>query len=427
MKKLRILLKKLKKSAFEHAKKLVKFRIFLRNLIIFKRYIFYKCRSFGVKVDKKTVIFSSYDGRAYACSPKAIYLYMLNDERFGDYHFVWAFRNSKEYSFLSSNPRTTVVDKGSVKFDKYMAKAGYWIFNYRAPDHISPRQSQTYVQCWHGTPLKRLGYDLKGTKNATNSQREIYKKYKTDAKKFKYILSPSAFASEKFLTAWNLRAIGKEDCVIEEGYPRNDFLFTYTDEDVEKIKERLNLSHCDKKIILYAPTWRDDQHDSLAGFTYKMNVDFDKLSEKLSDKYIILFRAHYLISNTFDFEKYSGFIFDVSHYDDINELYVISDMLVTDYSSVFFDYANLRRPIVFYMYDYEFYKDELRGFYISVDELPGSIVTTDDDLIREILDTDVSFEYDSRYQSFNNKYNCLDDGKAAQRVVNRLFQQEQGV
>jgi CDP-glycerol glycerophosphotransferase len=96
-------------------------------------------------------------------------------------------------------------------------------------------------------------------------------------------------------------------------------------------------------------------------------------------------------------------------------------MLVTDYSSVFFDYANLKRPIIFYMYDYEFYKDELRGFYIDTEELPGEIVTTDDDLIQELQKLAGNFVYSKKFKAFNEKYNCLDDGLATQRVVERLF------
>lgn len=411
----------IKKSTFEIAKEHRLLRVFLRKALFLKRLAVYKLRTLGIKSDEKTVVFCSFDGREYSCSPKAIYLYMAGNERFCDYKFIWSFNEPEKYGFLLKNPNTTIVCRKGIEFEKSLAKAGFWIFNYRAPDHIFPKKSQTFFQCWHGTPLKRLGYDLKNTKNATNSQKEIYSKYKTDAKKFRYLLSPSAFASEKFISAWNLRIAGKENCIFETGYPRNDYLITYSHEDVQQIKTKLGLIGCDKKIILYAPTWRDNEHDSATGFTYNTKVDFDKLRDELSDKFIILFRAHYLVSNSFDFEKYNGFVYDVSHYDDINELYVVSDMLITDYSSVFFDYANLKRPIIFYMYDYEFYKEELRGFYIDMRELPGEIVHTDDDLIKEIYKATEHFEYREKYKAFNDKYNCLDDGKAAKRVVEMLF------
>lgn len=108
-------------------------------------------------------------------------------------------------------------------------------------------------------------------------------------------------------------------------------------------------------MILYAPTFRDNQHTSGIGYTYNLGINFDELAV-LADNYIILFRTHYFITNLFDFNKYKGFVYDVSNYDDINELYLISDILITDYSSVFFDFANLKKPIIFYMYDLDEYK-----------------------------------------------------------------------
>ena len=176
----------------------------------------------------------------------------------------------------------------------------------------------------------------------------------------------------------------------------------------------------DKKVILYAPTFRDNQHQSGMGYTYQTEVNFQLLQEKLQDQYIILFRAHYLVANSFDFEKYQGFIYNVSDYDDINELYVISDFLITDYSSVFFDYANLKRPILFYMYDLEEYKEELRGFYIDISELPGEIAQTEQELLKLIENTK-DFVYNEKYQAFHEKYNYLDDGQATKRVVNKIF------
>mgnify|MGYP000910123033 CR=1 FL=1 len=106
-----------------------------------------------------------------------------------------------------------------------------------------------------------------------------------------------------------------------------------------------------KKVILYAPTWRENQHLPGEGYQFQLPVDFKRWREVLGDEYVILFRAHYFISNSFDFVAFSGFVYDVSQMDDINPLYLAADVLITDYSSVFFDYANLRRPILFFMYD----------------------------------------------------------------------------
>ena len=416
-------MKKIKKLLMELAKKNLIFRKVFRISLNLYRLTRYKFRGIGQKTDEKMILFSCFNGKSYADSPKAIYNCIKENDKYSDYKFIWAFSKPKNYKYLEKNNKNTVVLKVNTKqYEKYLSKAKYWIFNYRAADHQYPKKNQVFLQCWHGTPLKRLGYDLDKPDNVLNTKKEIRYKYKTDAKKFKYILSPSKFASEKFISAWNLKKAKKENAVIEEGYPRNDFLINYTDEDIKEIKQKLGINKTNKKVILYAPTWRDNQHQSGLGYTYKTEVDFDKLKEEIGEEFIILFRAHYLVANQFDFEKYKGFIYDVSSLDDINELYVISDILITDYSSVFFDYANLKRPVIYYMYDLEKYKDNMRGFYIDLNELPGSIVKTEKQLIEEIKNVTKNFEYDEKYKKFNEKYNYLDDGKASERVIERVIE-----
>ena len=129
-------------------------------------------------------------------------------------------------------------------------------------------------------------------------------------------------------------------------------------------------------------------------------------------------RLHYLVSNVIDVSQFKNFVYDVSNYEDINELYVISDILVTDYSSVFFDYANLKRPIIFYMYDLEEYKNSIRDFYINLKELPGPILENEKDLIKTIKNlNDIYKQYDNKYRKFNKKYNYLDNGEVTSKVL----------
>ncbi len=398
------------------------FRNLFRKILYIYRYIVFKVKTFGIKTDNKTIIFACFGGKSYTCSPKAIYEYMLSDDKYNDYTFIWSFKNPEDHEFLEKNKNTKVVKQGSVEYLKYLAKAKYWIFNYKIPEHIYPKKDQVFLQCWHGTPLKRLGCDLIHFDNVLNTMEGMKKRYKIEAKKFSYFISPSKFATEKFSSAWNLKEIGKENIMLEKGYPRNDFLFNYTDEDVIKIKKELGIENMDKKIILYAPTYRSNQHEDGVGYTYKEEVDFERFQKELQDDYIILFRPHYFVANSFDFEKYKGFVYNVADVDDINKLYIISDILITDYSSVFFDYANLKRPIIFHMYDLEHYRDESNGFYLDVEkELPGKITRTDDELLEEIKEITTSFKYNEKYKAFNEKYNYLDDGQASKRVVEEVI------
>lgn len=401
------------------AKKSKFLRVFMRNGMYSLKRIRFIMNGFSVRVDDRLLVFGAYNGKSYACSPKAVYEYMIQNEKYKNYKYVWFFDEPDKYEFLEKNRNTKIVKKGSSECEKYLHQAKYWILNFRAMDHWIPSKNQIYVQCWHGTPLKRLGYDITNSDNAMNSVSEIKSKYKSDAKRFDYMVSPCKFVTEKFTSAWNLEKMGKQDAVLEIGYPRNDFLNKFTEENVITVKEKLGLINERRKIILYAPTWRDNQHDAEKGYVYKNPVNFDLLREKLGDEYIILFRAHYLVADNFDFKSYDGFIYDVSKYDDINELYIISDILITDYSSVFFDYAILERPILFYMYDMEEYRDEMRGFYLNINQLPGPIVRDEKELInviREMKTCDM--------RSFNNEYNKMNDGQASLRLVDLILNHE---
>lgn len=411
--------KKIKRVLINFGKKHHWFMELLRKVRT-KRRIFRNRRFNKTAVDPKMIAFEAFMGRKYVDSPRAIYEYMLKDERFKDYKFVWLFKNPEEYEFLNKNRNTTVAKYGGEEYYKYYSMAAYWITNSRINYLLKKKPGQHYIQCWHGTPLKRLGFDIevKGG-NAMNSVKDIQYKYESDAKLYDYMVSPSKFVTEKYKSAFNLEGCNPNVKIIEEGYPRNDFLSNYKKSDIERIKKELNLPK-NKKVILYAPTWRDNQHTAGVGYTYKTEVDFDYLQEKLSDEYILLFRAHYFVASSFNFDKYEGFIYNVSDYNDINDLYIISDLLITDYSSVFFDYSILKRPIIFYMYDLEDYKHNLRDFYINLEELPGNIVEKETELVKEIEKTK-NFKLDERYKKFNKRFTYLEDGKASERVVNKIF------
>lgn len=445
--------KRTKRAVFALLKRAPSMRHRLRTALYKRRGRRYERMCARTTVDPRIVVFECYAGRAYACSPRALYQEMLADERFADHTFVWVLRpkvvralaavggydvrTSAEIGdggsmvdkldrlfgaeALEELRNAVIVSYASVPYYEFHARAGHWISNYIVPTHMRPREGQTYVQTWHGTPLKRLGCDIARDKtNAMYSSDDIYERYRREGERFTYLLSPSAFTSERLGSAFDLTDDVRMAKVIEEGYPRNDFLHTFTTEQAEAIRRRLGIPD-DRRVVLYAPTFRDDQHDAGTGYTLKATLDFDVLRERLGDDHVILFRPHYLIANRFDFSRYEGFVFDVSAVKDVNDLYVVSDVLVTDYSSVFFDYANLRRPIVFYMYDQEQYAEQLRGFYLDLEELPGPIVRTAGDLADAVAAASPADASDPRYWRFNRGFTYHDDGNAARRVLERLF------
>ena len=405
-------------------------------------------------VDPSVVVFDSFNGRGYSCSPRALYRAMVRDGAYAGTEKVWIFRRPVVRAFAERGYRVlgahevsdgrlatpvledvfsaealeelrgaTIVAWGTSEFRRAYARAGTWVTNSVLPNFLQPRPSQTYVQTWHGTPLKRLGCDINPevSANAMYSAKNMHDRYRNEGARLTWLLSPSRYATEKFASAFDLVATGRTEVIVEEGYPRNDSLHTFGPEDVERARARFGIPE-GKKVVLYAPTWRDNQHSSGVGYTYEAQADFDALRVALGDDYVILFRAHYFIASSFDFAAYDGFVVDVSRIDDINDLYIVSDMLVTDYSSVFFDYANLGRPIVFYMYDLEHYAGEIRGFYLDLAELPGPIVRTNAELIDAVRDAEHEFQVDAaKLAAFRARFTNLDDGHASERVLARVL------
>ena len=383
--------KKLKAKIMNYCKKNIFFRKIVRNLIYIKRSLNYRKYYYGNKVDDKTILFEVFGGRNYSCSPKYIYEKMITMPEFKDYKFVWSFKN-KDAHDVKKCDNLIIVKHNSKDYYKYCASSKYWIVNSIMGEHIKKKDNQIYVQCWHGTPLKRLRNDIEVSGSVLNTIKEIRKRNDRDSSRFDYFLSPSKFATEKFTSAFNLINLGKKDIIIEEGYPRNELLFTYTQDDVKRLKEKFGVPE-GKKVIFYLPTFRDNQHTSGVGYTYSLGIDFDRLKKKFGDKYVILFSAHYFVANSIDLSKYEGFVINTNGImDDINEAYIISDIIMTDYSSVFFDFANLKRPMLFYMYDIDDYKGNLRDFYLDLDELPGPIAKTQDELEKNLENIDEIYE-----------------------------------
>ena len=413
-------MKKIKAMIIDICKKNVVFRKMIRFFRLYFKKLNYLKYKLKYKVDDKTIFFEVYDGRNYTCSPKAIYEKMLTMKKFKDFKFIWAFNDPSKHDVMKDK-RLVIVKTNTKDYYKYISSSKYWIVNSIMDECITKKKGQVYVQCWHGTPLKRLRYDIEVNGAVLNTIEEIRKRNDRDASKFDYFISPSKYCTEKFTSAFNLIALGKKDIIIEEGYPRNDSLFNRNKKDVDKIKDKLGIPK-DKKIICYLPTFRDNQHTSGVGYTYNLAIDFDSLKKRFGKDYVILFKPHYFIANKIDLSKYKNFVYNVANYDEINDLYLASDLLITDYSSVFFDYANLNRPVMFYMYDFDDYKNNLRDFYISLDELPGPIAKTQKELEDYIVNIDKSIsKYKKTYDKFNDKYNYLDDGNASERVIRVVF------
>ena len=358
---------------------------------------------------KNVVLFETFNGKNYSDSPKYIYEYLAKN--YGkDFQCVWALNNGTKPPYGAK-----VVKRFSFRYAYYLARAKYLVFNVRPPLWYRKREGQIFLETWHGTPLKRLVFDQEEVTAASPKYKQQFYKQRKD---WDYLISANDFSTETLA-----RCFMYEGKMLDYGYPRNDLMYAENKDEIAKeIKTKLGIP-LDKKTILYAPTWRDDEYYGKGQYKFTLQLDLNLLRKRLGDEYVILLRTHQYIADALDITGLEDFAYNVSKYDDITELYLISDLCITDYSSVFFDYANLRRPILFYTYDIEKYKNQLRGFYIDMNtEVPGPLLYTSEEVVDAIENIDeVSKEYAQRYEEFYNRFCHIDDGNASKRVVERVF------
>ena len=271
------------------------------------------------------------------------------------------------------------------------------------------------METWHGTPLKKLVFDMEDVTTASPLYKE---QFYIQTRSWDYLVAPNQFSEDIFR-----RAFMYDGQMLESGYPRNDILYREDKEQLMgQIKSELGIPE-DKKVILYAPTWRDDEFYGHAQYKFTLKLDLEQMKRELGKEYVVILRTHYFIADFLDLSQYEGFAWNLSKYDDIARLYLISDILITDYSSVFFDYANLRRPMLFFTYDLEKYRSVLRGFYMDVEEeLPGPMLFETEEIIGSIRRIDeVNEEYQEKYDRFCKKYCSWEDGHATEKVVHVVF------
>ncbi|MCR4842735.1 MAG: CDP-glycerol glycerophosphotransferase family protein [Eubacterium sp.] len=385
----------------------------------------YLLRTRGIKANPTRVLFSAYSGRQFACSPRSIYEQMLVDGNCDGFTFVWAFENPEEFGDLES-PRCKVVKYGSKEFEKEAAGCGYWVSNNRLPSSLIKRKRQVYIQTWHGTPLKRLGFDVTGYIDGADDIESLRYSYLTEAKRFDYLLSPSPYYTRVMAGAFGLDRLGREDKIAELGYPRNDALCHPSREEIEAARREIGVPE-GARVILYAPTWREKDLKPGEGFSYSRGIDFHpgldfhEFLQSLPGDVIILLRTHYYVSRNIDLSRWGDRVIDVSGFRDINQLYLASDVLLTDYSSVFFDYGMLERPMVFYMYDLEDYRS-VRDFYFDIDELPGEVVTEEDRISPAVKDalSRIGEPATDRMKAFREKFAPIDE-PCASEVIRSLI------
>jgi len=364
-------------------------------------------------VNNRVIFFESSVGRNYSGNPKYVYEELINQGLDKKFKCIW----SLEDTDLEIPGNAKKIKRTGISYLYYLAVAKIWICDTRLPAFIVKRAETIYIQLWHGTPLKKLAMDMDVLSMSEEMELSEYKRlFKENTETWDYLISQSNYTTERFKSCFDF-----QNEILSTGFPRNDILFKKNDvESINSIKKHYNIP-LDKKIILYAPTWRDDEFYENGIYKFSSQIDLDLLKKELSDTHILLVKLHYLVKDPVDWSNYEGFIYKCDHFHDIQELYLISDILVTDYSSVIFDYALLKRPIVIYAYDYEKYRNDLRGFYFNIfKEFPGPVVKNNPDLVDSIKNYDFS-AYSEKYNEFLNKFTSFDKGNASSKIVNLIL------
>lgn len=351
------------------------------------------------------VVFACFGGKSVSGSVLALFAQLRN--RFPDHAMYWGVRD-----------RSVAVPEGaqavllhSREWYEMLHTARILVNNAHFPYYFRKSPGQFYLQTWHGTPLKRIGKDVPSA-NLSLSYRALMRR---EADYWDVLLAQNEYA-RRVLPA----SFGFGGKTLVEGYPHNDILVG--GEDIgRRVRATLGIPE-GKTVVLYAPTWRDDVKNSTTGHTLVTYLDFGRAREVLGDDVVFLLRGHINTQRGRASADADGVI-DVTGYPDIADLYLAADVLVTDYSSVMFDFCVTGKPMVFLAPDLERYRDATRGFYLDYTTVvPGPIVRSTDEFAEVMRDLPGTVEaYGPKYDDFVQTYAPKDDGEAAKRVIETLF------
>ncbi|MEO3813777.1 CDP-glycerol glycerophosphotransferase family protein [Sphaerisporangium sp. B11E5] len=384
---------------------------------------------------REATVYVSFDGRSYSDSARAVYEERLR--RGDDREHIWVVRDGAFVPpdaaalGLGTGITPTVVREGSREHYTAMATSRHIITNTLLPQWFRAREDQICVQMWHGSPLKRVGGDQRHM--SRDPRPPAWYRQAAEVANWDLLVTQSPWASEVLC-----RAFGYGGEVLESGYPRNDVLAHRDRADLATAVRRALGVPAGKRVVLYAPTWRDyDRRNS------SVRLDLAEARRVLGRDHVLLVRGHMMqaapmaagltvpgpatVVRPGPMARESAFAIDVTTYPDLADLLLIADVLVTDYSSVMYDFAVTRRPMVFFAYDHERYRNS-RGMYLDLRaQAPGPVLSEAGDVLEAVRLIDaLSGDYADRYESFVRTFTPRDDGKATARLVDHVFTDSAG-
>ncbi|MCH5353853.1 MAG: CDP-glycerol glycerophosphotransferase family protein [Acutalibacter sp.] len=353
--------------------------------------------------DQKKAVCQSYYGRGYSDSPRAI----AEELRKRGWKVYWIVNGPEAACTLPEGVIPLKID--SPKAIYHQCTAGVWVDNARKWAYTQKRGRTCYIQTWHGFPLKRIEGDVEDALPTDYMQAA-----KKDSAMADLFLSDSRFLSDIYR-----RAFWYSGEILECGFPRNDILFGEHPEIKEKARRALDIPP-EKKLMLYAPTFRKDKGLEVYDVDYARCVE--ALKKRFGGEWLILAKLHPNIADKAgELGLDPRYVRNASDYPDIQELYLLCDAMLTDYSSVMFDYMNTGRPCFAYVNDLAAYKDD-RNFYFDIDKLPFSRSETNDELVSNILVFDEETQQ-AKMQQFRREFGMVENaGNAAGTTIDYLEQ-----
>jgi CDP-glycerol glycerophosphotransferase len=357
---------------------------------------------------RDAVLFVSWNGKQCTDNPLGIAQELRR--RGDDREHIWVVTD-----YAAAVPEgDKAVLSGTEEYFDALARSRYVISNDDMQPFFRKREGQVYLQTWHGTPLKKIGFDIGRPQFASGTA--YFDRLAADIGKWDLLLSQNPFS-----TPILRRAFRYEGEICEYGYPRNDIL-TRGGPLAGQVRRRLGIPD-GKRVVMYVPTWRDNQFYASGRYRFDLRIDLERAWQLLGPDHVLLIRGHHHLANDVTVGTRRDFALNVTGYPNVSELFLITDVLITDYSSVMFDFAVTGRPMLFFTYDLEQYRDQLRGFCFDFEaEAPGPLLASSEEVLAAARDTAAATAgYAAAYQAFAAKYCPLDDGKAGARICDRLF------
>lgn len=354
-------------------------------------------------IDPNLAIYGAYWFRGVSCNPAAIY--EKARELAPDIHGVWIVKPDRDKAVP---PGIDYVVEGTPRYFRVLARARYLVNNVNFPSHYIKRDGTTFLQTHHGTPLKVMGMDhYKYPIGALGADLPAMLRR---CDNWDISLSTSPFNTE----VWQ-RSYPCDHETLEAGYPRNDRLALATPESIMSARLELGLQP-DETAVLFAPTHREYQSG------YQPLLDIEELADALGPSVRVLMRAHYFYDNVHAARLTHSRVLDVSGFPEVETLYLAADVLITDYSSMMFDYAYLDRPIVIFAPDWDTYRRTRGVTFDLLAEPPGAVAETFRDLVDAFVSGEIEGEAATKARAdFRARFCPHADGRSSETVVRRLF------